>query len=89
MYKKREMNYLDFKFKKGDKLKVISTIRDRIYDCTFIKYEIVKDNGIIIPFGPRNFKQATTIAAKIELINEYGHKEKWRLIGENELKTLF
>ena len=54
-----------------------------------LQYEIVKDNGIIIPFGPRNFKQATTIIAKIELINEYGYKEKWRLIGEKELETLF
>ncbi len=32
-------NYLDFTFKKGDKLKVFSKIRNRIYDCTFVKYE--------------------------------------------------
>jgi len=82
------MKYLDFTFKKGDKLKVFSSIRNREYDCTFIKYELIEESGIIIPFGPKNFKRAKQASAKIELINEYGYKEKWRLIGDDELKTL-
>ncbi len=38
-------NYLDFTFKKGDKLKVFSKIRNRIYDCTFVKYECLCSCG--------------------------------------------
>ena len=82
------MNYSDFKFKKGDKLKVFSSLRNRVYDCIFIKYEISDENGIFISFGPKNFQKAVEVYARIDLINEYGYKEKWRLVGENELKDL-
>jgi len=81
-------NYLDFTFKKGDKLKVFSSIRNKVYDCTFVKYELIEENGIFISFGPKNIKKAKHASAKIELINEYGFKEKWRLIGDDELKNL-
>jgi hypothetical protein len=81
-------NYLDFTFKKGDKLKVFSSIRNKVYDCTFVKYELIEENGIFISFGPKNIKKAKHASAKIELINEYGYKEKWRLIGDDELKNL-
>jgi len=75
------MNYENYTFKKGDKVKFTFIYPKghilygpQIFEGVFSKYLIVDDKRFVIKFGPRNFKKANHIIAEVIYTNEYNVK---------------
>lgn len=82
-------DYAFYKAKKGDEISIFNTFANKRFECTFIKYEIIKlGTGILIPFGPANLKKAKKVVAVVKYINEYGIKMRWVMHEEGEAESI-
>jgi hypothetical protein len=77
-------DYSFYNIKKGTKVSFLNCYRnDEPTNCIFIKYEITElGTGMIIPFGPKNFKKAKQVTAIVEYTNIHNIKMRWRILKD-------
>jgi hypothetical protein len=82
-------NYSFYKAKKGDKVTFYHSFSNTTLEGEFIKYEIMElGTGFFKKFGPKNFKKAKMVTAKINYNNIHNINVKINLIKDGEAESI-
>jgi hypothetical protein len=82
-------NYSFYKAKKGDQITFHHSFTNTKLKGEFIRYEIMEmGTGLFKKFGPKNFKKAKKVIAKVNYNNLYNRNVKINLINEGEAESI-